>query len=56
MNGSKNISGLLSKKNFFFTPEKLKETMSRKESKFYVINFLDPPIIFFKRKFKHHMQ
>ena len=24
--------------------------MSRKESKFYVINFIDPRIIFFKKK------
>ena len=31
--------------------EKLKETMLRKESKFYVNNFIDPQIIFLKRKF-----
>ena len=39
------------KKMFSFNKEKLKETMSRKESKFYVINFIDPWIIFLKRKF-----
>ena len=32
---------LLSKK-IFFNSEKLKKTMSRKESKFYIINFIDP--------------
>ena len=31
--------------------EKLKETMSRKESKFDVIYFIYPQIIFLKRKF-----
>ena len=30
----------------FFNLEKLKETMSRKKSNFYVINFIDPRIIF----------
>ena len=29
-------------KKFFFNSEKLKKTMSRKESKFYIINFIDP--------------
>ena len=33
---------------FFFNEEKLKETMSRKESKFYVINFIDSQNTFFK--------
>ena len=35
----------------FLIKKKLKETMSRKESMFYVINFIDPQIIFLKRKF-----
>ena len=69
MNVFKNISVLLSKNMFFlkklrtiskilrFTQtQKLKETMSRKESKFCVINFIDSEIIFLKRKFKHHVQ
>ena len=30
--------------------------MSRKESKFYVTNFIDPQTIFLKRKFQHHVQ
>ena len=34
----------------FLIKKKLKETMSRKESMFYVINFIDPQIIFFKKK------
>ena len=36
---------------YFFNKEKLKETMPIKESKFYVINFIDPWINFLKRKF-----
>ena len=35
---------------FFFIQEKLKETMSRKETKFCEINFIDPRIIFLKNK------
>ena len=35
----------------FFNQEKLKETMSRIDSKFYVINFIYSRIIFFKIKF-----
>ena len=34
----------------FLIKKKLKETMSRKESIFYVISFIDPQIIFLKRK------
>ena len=34
----------------FFNYENLKKTMSRKESKFYVISFIDPRIIFLKKK------
>ena len=30
--------------------KKKKEPISRKKSKFYVINFIDPRIIFLKRK------
>ena len=30
--------------------------MSGREIKFYVINFIDPQIIFLKRKFWHHVQ
>ena len=29
-------------KNVFFNSEKLKKTIWRKETKFYVINFIDP--------------
>ena len=35
---------------FLFDEEKIKETMSRKESKFYVIKFIDPQIIFLENK------
>ena len=35
---------------FLFDEEKLKVTMSRKESKFYVIKFIDPRIIFLENK------
>ena len=34
----------------FFNYGKLKKIMSRNESKFYVINFIDPRIIFFKKE------
>ena len=47
----KNISVLLSKNMVFLNQKKLKETMSRKESKSYAINFIDPRIIFFKKQF-----
>ena len=30
--------------------KKLKEAMSRNESKFYAINFIDPRIVFFKKE------
>ena len=33
-----------------FYLEKLEEAMSRKKSKFYLINYIDPRIIFFKMK------
>ena len=36
---------------FFFNEEKLKETISRKESTFYVISTIDSQIIFLNRKF-----
>ena len=35
---------------FLFDEEKLKVTMSRKESKFYVIKFIDPRITFLENK------
>ena len=35
----------------FFNYKKLKEKMSRKISKFYVISFIIARIIFFKKKF-----
>ena len=47
----KNISVLLSKNMVFLNQKKLKETMSRKESKPYAINFIDPWIIFLKNNF-----
>ena len=45
----------------FFYLSKLKETMSKKESKFHVINFIDPWVIFNKkiltrRAMKTHIQ
>ena len=30
--------------------KKLKDAMSRNESKFYAINFIDPRIVFFKKE------
>ena len=35
---------------FFFDFEKLKKTISRKESKFHVITFINPPDSFFQKK------
>ena len=34
---------------YFFNQEKLKETVPRKEGKFYVINFIDPRMNFKKK-------
>ena len=51
INVFKNISVLLSKNMFFLIKKKVKETMSREESNFYMINFIEPRIIFLKRKF-----
>ena len=39
------------KKYALSNQEKLKETVARKESKFYVTIFIDPRIILLKRKF-----
>ena len=50
MNVFKNISVLLSK-TVFFLLRKNKGNNVKKESKFYLINFVDPPMIFLKENF-----